>query len=133
MCRDPQCDCCENWATHIGKKLNVRARFVDVSDMTAMKDEHAVPQRLRSYHTTVVDGFVIEGHVPARDVARLLHGRPAGVRGVAVPGMPIGAPGMEMRNLTQPFQVLPFGPAGQQASRFSRATERSCKSSLRFE
>lgn len=60
----------------------------------------------------IVDGYVIEGHVPAADIERLLAERPEGVRGIAVPGMPIGSPGMEMGNRTQPYQVIAFGDAG---------------------
>jgi hypothetical protein len=61
----------------------------------------------------VVDGYVIEGHVPAADIARLLRERPEGIKGLAVPGMPIGSPGMEMGDRTQPYQVIAFGSAGR--------------------
>ena len=79
----------------------------------AVKARSGVPSDLASCHTTLVDGFVIEGHVPAADVARLLRERPEGVRGLAVAGMPIGSPGMEVGNRQQAYQVIAFGPAGR--------------------
>ena len=78
-----------------------------------IKDRLGVPRELRSCHTMVVEGYVIEGHVPAEDVARLLAERPEGVTGIAVPGMPVGSPGMEMGERVQPYQVIAFGEAGQ--------------------
>lgn len=81
--------------------------------MAAVKDGHQVPDALRSCHTMVVDGYVIEGHVPAADIARLLRERPAGVEGLAVAGMPLGSPGMEMNGQTQPYQVIAFGKSGR--------------------
>lgn len=81
--------------------------------MAAVKDGHQVPDELRSCHTMVVDGYVIEGHVPAADIARLLRERPAGVEGLAVAGMPLGSPGMEMNGQTQPYQVIAFGKSGR--------------------
>jgi len=68
---------------------------------------------LASCHTAVIDGYVIEGHVPAADIKRLLETRPAGVKGIAVAGMPVGSPGMEYENQTQAYQVIAFGADGQ--------------------
>jgi len=72
-----------------------------------------VPRRMVSCHTALVDGYVIEGHVPAADIARLLEERPAGVKGLAVPGMPMGSPGMDMGGHKQAFQVIAFGEKGR--------------------
>ena len=72
-----------------------------------------MPADLRSCHTMEVSGYVIEGHVPAADIQRLLKERPAGVRGLAVAGMPLGSPGMEMGDQAQPYQVVAFGEAGR--------------------
>ena len=113
MYRDPQCGCCEHWADHVHSNLKASVAVVDKADMAAFKDSKGVPQDLRSCHTMVVDSYIIEGHVPARDLARLLRERPAGIRGLAVPGMPLGSPGMEMGNQKQPYQVIAFGPAGR--------------------
>ena len=112
MYRDPSCGCCVEWADHLREDLEAEVTTVDHPDMMALKQELGVPEQLWSCHTMEVDGYVIEGHVPAADVARLLSERPAGVRGLAVPGMPVGSPGMEMGGRTQPYQVIAFGDAG---------------------
>lgn len=112
MFRDPNCGCCEEWAEHVRQGMKAEVTVEDSPNMQSIKDEHGVPTDLRSCHTMVVEGYVIEGHVPAEDIARLLRERPAGVTGLAVPGMPIGSPGMEMNNRTQPYQVIAFGPSG---------------------
>lgn len=84
----------------------------DVDDLRAVKSRHGVPRQLESCHTGVVDGYVIEGHVPADTITRLLRERPA-VAGVAVPGMPIGSPGMEVPgHAPQPYQVMTFDRKG---------------------
>ncbi|GGN45968.1 metal-binding protein [Novosphingobium indicum] len=113
MFRDPSCGCCESWAAHIRDGLHADVAVQDSADMGAVKDREGVPEELRSCHTMIVDGYVIEGHVPAADIARLLRERPAGVEGLAVAGMPVGSPGMEMGGRTQPYQVIAFGPAGK--------------------
>ena len=113
MFRDPSCGCCESWAAHIRDGLHADVAVQDSADMGAIKDREGVPDELRSCHTMIVDGYVIEGHVPAGDVARLLRERPAGVEGLAVAGMPLGSPGMEMGGRTQTYQVIAFGPAGK--------------------
>lgn len=113
MYRDPQCGCCEAWADHVEHGMSAEISTVDRPDMAQLKDELGVPAELRSCHTMVVDGYVIEGHVPGEAVARLLAERPEGVAGLAVPGMPIGSPGMEMGNRKQSYQVIAFGPDGR--------------------
>ncbi|WP_245978696.1 DUF411 domain-containing protein [Aurantiacibacter xanthus] len=113
MFRDPNCGCCEEWANHVHAGMQAEIAVKERSDIGAIKDREGVPVDLRSCHTMVVDGYVIEGHVPAADIARLLRERPEGVEGLAVPGMPIGSPGMEMGDRTQPYQVIAFGSAGR--------------------
>ncbi len=113
MFRDPSCGCCEDWADHVRAGLSTEVVVQDSPDLAAVKDGHLVPDELRSCHTMVVDGYVIEGHVPAADIARLLRERPAGVEGLAVAGMPLGSPGMEMNGQTQPYQVIAFGKSGR--------------------
>ena len=113
MFRDPSCGCCEEWAEHVRHDMEAQITVQDSQDMAAVKDDNGVPDDLRSCHTMVVDGYVIEGHVPAADIERLLEERPAGVRGLAVAGMPLGSPGMEMGGRTQPYQVIAFGEAGR--------------------
>ena len=83
----------------------------DVQDLMAVKAQYQVPPELQSCHTAIVDGYIVEGHVPVAEVERLLTERPE-VTGIAVPGMPIGSPGMEVDGAeAQPFQVFAFGPS----------------------
>ena len=81
--------------------------------MMSIKTQNGVPDDLRSCHTMIADGYVIEGHVPAADVERLLAERPDGVTGLAVAGMPMGSPGMEHGDHRQAFEVIAFGPDGR--------------------
>ena len=87
-------------------------RIEDVQDMMSVKDRYQVPPELQSCHTAIVDGYVIEGHVPAADVERLLSERPD-IIGLAVPGMPIGSPGMEVPGATpDSYDVIAFDSSG---------------------
>lgn len=113
MHRDPNCGCCEAWADHVRGKLQAEIAVQNSNDMHVVKDRHGVPDNLRSCHTMTFEGYVIEGHVPAEDIARLLRDKPAGVTGLAVAGMPLGSPGMEVGEQKQAYQVLAFGPSGQ--------------------
>jgi hypothetical protein len=109
--KSPTCGCCANWVKHL-EAHGFATKVTDVEDMTQVKSKYGVPGRLQSCHTGVVNGYVLEGHVPAADVQRLLKERPA-VVGVAVPGMPVGSPGMEVGNTIQPYDVLTFNKQGQ--------------------
>lgn len=91
--RLPTCGCCAKWAEHL-TAAGFAVEVHDVDDVEAIKDRHGVPAALRSCHTAVVNGYVIEGHVPADLIKRFLAARPAAA-GLAVPGMPMGSPGME--------------------------------------
>ncbi len=111
--RDPGCGCCLMWVQHLAK-AGFKTTVTESSDMEAVKDLRGVPKNTRSCHTGVVNGYVIEGHVPAADILRLLKDKPANVAGLAVPGMPIGSPGMEVPGTkAQPYQVLAFDKAGK--------------------
>ncbi len=111
--RDPSCGCCEAWAG-IARKAGYQVTLLDHNDMPAIKRQHGVPDELASCHTTIVGGYTVEGHVPLEDVQRLLIEKPAGVRGIAVAGMPTGSPGMEVADgTTQPFDVNSFDGAGR--------------------
>lgn len=112
MFRDPDCGCCGLWADHVRSENEVEVSETISANMVRVKQEKGVPQELWSCHTMTVDGYVIEGHVPAEQIERLLRERPEGVRGLAVPGMPIGSPGMEMGDRTQPYQVIAFREDG---------------------
>lgn len=109
--KDPSCGCCTKWVDHL--RANGFAPEVhDRSDMDALKDSLGVPAKLRSCHTAVVAKYVIEGHVPAADVKRLLSSKPAKTVGIAVPGMPVGSPGMEMGARVDRYDVVAFAPGG---------------------
>ena len=112
MFRDPNCGCCGKWADHVRAENEVQVKVTVSQDMSRVKQQHGVPQDLWSCHTMTVDDYVIEGHVPAEQIDRLLEERPEGVRGLAVPGMPIGSPGMEMGNRKQAYEVIAFREDG---------------------
>ena len=95
--KDPGCGCCEKWVDHL-KAHGFAATVTDDANMDAVKAKYKVPTAGRSCHTAIVEGYVIEGHVPAADIRRLLKERPA-VVGLAVPGMPVGSPGMEIEGV----------------------------------
>jgi hypothetical protein len=103
------CGCCSGWVEHLkAAGFTVDAR--DVTDLMSVKRDAGVPGAMSSCHTSIVDGYVVEGHVPAEQVERLLADRPD-IAGIAVPGMPTGSPGMEGRN-PEPYQVLSIGRDG---------------------
>lgn len=107
--KDAGCGCCSEWVTHLQ-----RAGFTvsaENADMSVVRKKFSVPAELGSCHTAVVDGYLIEGHVPAREVRRLLAERPK-ARGLAVPGMPAGSPGMEGPRSDR-YAVLLFDTAGR--------------------
>jgi hypothetical protein len=110
--KTPTCGCCTKWIDHL-EAAGFVVEAQDLSDLTLIKATNGVPTQLASCHTAVVAGYVIEGHVPAHDVERLLKERPA-VSGLAVPGMPKGSPGMEMSDPRrhERYEVLAFGPDG---------------------
>ena len=106
------CGCCASWVQHL-EANGFTTRVMNLDDLSEIKAAHHVPGPAQSCHTATVDGYVIEGHVPAADMRRLLRERPA-VLGLAVPGMPIGSPGMEVPNVKpSPYNVLSFDRRGQ--------------------
>ncbi len=113
MFRDAGCGCCLKWLEQVKTSFGQKAVVVNSPDMNAVKDKQGVPEALRSCHTVLVGGYVIEGHVPAKEIARLLREKPKGVKGLAVGGMPMGSPGMEHGDHREAYKVMTFGPAGQ--------------------
>jgi hypothetical protein len=110
--KSPTCGCCANWVKHL-QANGFTTRVTDIENLSEIKTRNNVPDPAQSCHTATVDGYVLEGHVPAADVRRLLKERPA-VLGLAVPGMPIGSPGMEVPNVKpQPYNVMSFDRRGQ--------------------
>jgi hypothetical protein len=110
--KDPNCGCCTEWVKHVqaaGFDTTVR----DTTDMNSVKASLGVPAALHSCHTVKVGAYVLEGHVPADLVVRLLQEKKSDVRGLAVPGMPVGSPGMEMGGRKDKYDVVLFDKAGK--------------------
>ena len=112
MHRDPGCGCCEQWAARVRQAFGRNVRIVDDANRTAFQRQVGLPANLVSCHTAIVNGIAFEGHVPIADMRRVLASRPKGVRGLAVAGMPIGSPGMEVPGVrAQRYNVIAFGAA----------------------
>lgn len=115
----PTCGCCAGWVEHL-RENGFEVRVVYQNDLTEVRRQHGVPLELMSCHTGVVDGFAFEGHVPADVVRRVLDERPD-IRGVSVPGMPVGTPGMESPDgRIDPYDVISFDASGRLAVYESR-------------
>ena len=111
--KDPSCGCCSGWVTHV-RQAGFTVDVVDTSSLNRVKARLGVPDSLAACHTAETGGYVIEGHVPASAIKRLLSERPR-AKGLAVPGMPVGSPGMEVDGAEpETYAVILFGPAGQQ-------------------
>ena len=112
MHRDPGCGCCEAWAAQVAKAFGQSVKIVDEPDRAGLHKRLSMPPALASCHTALIDGIAFEGHVPIADMKRVLAKRPAGVTGLAVPGMPIGSLGMEVPGRgSDKYAVIAFGPA----------------------
>jgi hypothetical protein len=108
--KDPNCGCCKEWVTHLRKHaFTVVAR--DTADVATIKATARVPRQLYSCHTAFVNGYVVEGHVPAEDIQRMLKEKPK-IAGIAVGGMPAGSPGMEVPGRVDRYDVTAFGRDG---------------------
>ncbi|WP_413247210.1 DUF411 domain-containing protein [Sphingomonas sp. 1P06PA] len=114
MHRDPGCGCCEKWAAQVRQQFGRKVQIVDDANRAAFQRRVGVPAQLGSCHTAIVDGMAFEGHVPIADMKRVLAQHPKGMRGLAVAGMPLGSPGMEVAGVKgQPYDVIAFGPGGR--------------------
>ena len=107
--KSPSCGCCKAWVTHV-EKAGFTAEVHDVDDVTPFKKKYGVPDKMASCHTAVVENYVIEGHVPADLIYRVLKEKPA-IVGLAIPGMPQSAPGMDMGKV--PYEIIAFTKSGQ--------------------
>jgi hypothetical protein len=110
--KSASCGCCKQWVDH-ARANGFTVRIVDTEDLNSVKREMGIPAALASCHTVVVGSYLVEGHVPAGDIKRLLRDRPR-VRGLAVPGMPIGSPGMEQGPVSgyERYDVIAFEQNG---------------------
>lgn len=109
--KHPSCGCCAKWIEHV-EKHGFTVKTVPTEDMMAVKKRLGVPDAQISCHTTKVGNYVVEGHVPAADIKRLLAQKPK-ARGIAVAGMPMGAPGMEHGDHRQPYSTMLIGSDGK--------------------
>src|SRR6266851_1823219 len=107
--KTPTCSCCGKWVEHL-KANGFTVKVQEVNSTAAYERQYRVPRSMVSCHTAVVNGYTIEGHVPAADIKRLLNEKPKAV-GLAVPGMPVGSPGMEAAH-SEAFSVLIFDESG---------------------
>ncbi|BCL38643.1 DUF411 domain-containing protein [Nostoc sp. MS1] len=113
--RSPSCNCCGGWVEHMQKNgFNIQAD-IKTDDVDAIKQKYNLPPELASCHTAIIDGYVMEGHIPADDINNFLQQKPP-VRGLSVPGMVIGTPGMESGDIKQPFTVMTFDKTGKIAA-----------------
>lgn len=106
MYKNPGCECCTAWGDHM-EEAGFTVTEKPTSEMSGIKVDMGVPYNMGSCHTAVVDGYVVEGHVPAEEVKKMLDERPDAI-GLAVPGMPIGSPGMEQGNRVESYDVIIF-------------------------
>jgi hypothetical protein len=107
------CGCCGKWVEHLAK-AGFAPIVKDVPEVGSTQARLGVPADLRSCHTGVVDGYVVEGHVPADVVKQMLKERPK-VAGIAVPGMPMGSPGMDQGDVKDPYDIIAFDKSGKTA------------------
>ena len=107
--KTPQCGCCKGWVQHL-RDNGFQVETMDMPDLSMIKQKYGVKRELQACHTAIVNGYVVEGHVPADVILRMLKEHPA-IAGLAVPGMPSGSPGMEGGS-KQAYDVLTFDKAG---------------------
>lgn len=114
--KDPNCGCCAGWVDYL-KADGFTVEVIERADLDRVKTEFGVPAALQSCHTAKIGGYVIEGHVPAPEIRRLLTERPKAT-GLAVPGMPASSPGMDVPGASDAYDVILFSASGQK--RFAR-------------
>jgi len=111
--KSPTCGCCSKWVEHM-KSNGFDVTALDVEDITVPKRTYGVPKNTESCHTGIVNGYVVEGHVPADVVSRMLREKPA-IAGIAAAGMPVGSPGMEVPGYKDAYNIVSFDKAGKTA------------------
>ena len=116
--KNPTCGCCQSWVEHL-RQAGFPVRVVEADDLTRFRQQAGVPAAMASCHTAEVNGYFIEGHVPAQDIVRLITEHPA-ARGLAVPGMPQGAPGMGDTSAKHPAYTVYLVALDNNASEFSQ-------------
>lgn len=109
--KSPHCSCCTRWVDHL-KANGFTVKSMDVENVNPYKQKAGVTPQLASCHTAFVNGYVVEGHVPASDIKRMLKQKPA-IKGISVPAMPHGTPGMDMSGRKDPYDVVSFDKNGK--------------------
>jgi len=111
--KSPTCGCCSKWVEHVRQAgFTVKVTEMEDQALTAFKTKQGVPGTAQSCHTALIGGYVVEGHVPAAEISRMLKEKPA-IQGIAVGGMPTGSPGMEVAGRPpQPYNVVTFDKQG---------------------
>ncbi|KGY13456.1 copper amine oxidase [Vibrio tubiashii] len=110
--KSPYCGCCTEWTKHMQEAgFNVEEKLHE--NMNPIKQQFGITPELASCHTAVIDGYVFEGHIPAQDIKAFLDNPPRNAKGLAVPGMPMGSPGMEYGNKQDEYSVYAFNEQGQ--------------------
>lgn len=108
--KNPECGCCSKWVKYL-QDNNYNVTIESSRDVLAVKKRLGIPEKLAACHTAVIDGYIVEGHITHRDIKRLLLFRPE-IKGIAVPGMPVGTPGMESGSTVQSHNVISFDEQG---------------------
>lgn len=116
--KSPACGCCQNWVELL-REAGFDVEVEDTNSLAAIKAEHGVPAALQSCHTAVVGDYVFEGHIPVEDIVAFLEEEPDAT-GLAVPGMPVGSPGMEQGNRVDPYDVIAFDDSSTRVYRSHR-------------
>ena len=111
MFKNPGCMCCDRWVEHM-QMNGMSIEIVQSQNMSQIRNELGVPKEARGCHTSIIDGIIVEGHVPADLVLKILKERPEGIIGIAVPGMPVGSPGME-GGYKEDYAVMVFNSKGK--------------------
>ncbi len=104
--RSPSCGCCSKWVDHL-KENGFNVKDVVTEQVQSIKSQYGVEKEMASCHTALIDGYVVEGHVPANDILKLIETKPK-ISGISVPGMPVGTPGMEMGDRKDAYDVISF-------------------------
>ena len=110
--KSPTCGCCTKWEDHL-RANGFTVKSISTPANNEIKDKKKIPQEARSCHTGVIGKYYIEGHVPAHVIHKLLKEKPKNTAGIAVPGMPVGSPGMEMGDQKEPYDVVRIDTQGK--------------------
>jgi hypothetical protein len=116
MWHNPGCGCCLQWAKRMEAAFKRKLPVIEAADLAAIKKSRGVPEDLQSCHTALINGYVVEGHVPPADIQRLIASKSKVIRGLAVPGMPAGSPGMDVgHSRREPYKVMAFAANGRRS------------------